>query len=119
MDEGDAIAYSLLEEGVPVLAAGGEEVGRVEHVIVASRQDIFHGLVINTPHGARFVEAAAIESIHERSVRLSLDIAAAGALPPPSGVAARYTADPGLRRGSWGELLDRLSGHTGWRRSGG
>jgi uncharacterized protein YrrD len=116
MDEGDAVAYTVLEEGVPVVAGDGEQIGRVAHVVVASRQDIFHGLVIDTHAGPRFVPAADIAAVHERAVNLTLDSEQAAALEPPSGVAAEFAADVGLRRGVWGELLDRLTGHRGWRR---
>ena len=63
MDEGSPIAYQVLETGVPVLASDGERVGTVGSVLSAPEEDVFHGLLINTPdHGIRFVEAAAIAS---------------------------------------------------------
>ena len=34
------------EQGVPVLASDGEQVGTVHHVVAAPEKDIFHGLVI-------------------------------------------------------------------------
>ena len=83
MDEGDPIAYEVLEKGVPVYASDGEEIGVVHHVVAAPEQDIFHGLVISAHGAKRFVEAADVESLHERGVDLRIDSAAAAALPEP------------------------------------
>ena len=84
MDEGLPIAYGVLERGVPVLAVDGERVGTVEQVVAAPAQDIFHGIVISTPHnGRRFVEAAVVARLHEHGVDLSIDSAAAAELPEP------------------------------------
>ena len=78
MDEGLPIAYEVLEKGVAVLSADGEQIGTVHHVVAAPEKDIFHGLVITTPaRGRRFVEAADVESLHERGVDLKIDAAAA------------------------------------------
>ena len=55
MEEGLPIAYQMLDEGVPVLACDGEQVGTVGSVLSAPEEDVFHGLLINTPaHGIRF-----------------------------------------------------------------
>ena len=35
MDEGLPIAYEVLEKNVPVLSCDGQQVGTVEHVVVA------------------------------------------------------------------------------------
>ena len=85
MDEGLPIAYEVLDKGVPVYASGGEEVGTVDHVISAEREDIFHGIVIRTEGKKRFVAADQVESIHERGVDLAIDAGAAAALPQPHG----------------------------------
>jgi len=54
----------VLEDGVPVLASDGQQVGTVGSVLSAPEEDVFHGLLINTPgHGIRFLEADAIASI--------------------------------------------------------
>jgi hypothetical protein len=107
MDEGAPIAYQVLEDGVPVLAAGGEEVGTVHHVVAAPQQDIFHGIVISTPEGRRFVAAAAVEALHERGVDLKLDVAAVAGLPEPGGGAPSYEEDPAAAKGwaHWARLL--------------
>ena len=70
VDEGLPIAYPVLEKGVPVLSSDGEQVGTVHHVVADARRDIFHGIVISTRNGRRFVEAADVASLHERGVDL-------------------------------------------------
>jgi len=114
VDEGAPIAYELLDPGVPVLASDGEQVGTVAAVLQASEQDIFHGLLIDTPHhGSRFVEAAAIASIHERGVDLRIGSAAARELPPPERKARVYGEDP-ARQGRWHHWVHVLTGRSDW-----
>ena len=99
MDEGLPIAYQLLEAGVPVLASDGEQVGTVGSVLSAPEEDVFHGLLINTPgHGVRFLEASAIASIHEHGVDLRIDSAAAQNLPPPEHKAPVFDENPDQQR---------------------
>ncbi len=116
MDEGLPIAYQVLDEGVPVLASDGEQVGTVHHVVAAPEQDIFHGLVIATPgHGRRFVEAADVASLHERGVDLSINSAAVQSLHEPGGGAPVYDEDPGTMKG-WQHWV-HLGGMRGdWHR---
>jgi hypothetical protein len=65
VDEGQPIAYQMLDEGVAVIASDGTQVGTVGAVLDAPEKDVFHGLLVNTPHhGIRFLEAAVIASIH-------------------------------------------------------
>jgi hypothetical protein len=118
MDEGLPIAYAVLDKGVPVLGSDGEQIGTVHHVVAAPEKDIFHGLVITTPgHGKRFVEAADVESLHERGVDLKIDAAAAQALPQPGGGAPVYDEDPGEMKG-WHHWM-HLAGLRGdWKREG-
>jgi uncharacterized protein YrrD len=116
MDEGLPIAYEVLEEGVPVLSTDGEQVGTVHHVVAAPEKDIFHGLVISTPqHGRRFVEAADIESLHERGVDLRIDSAAAQSLPQPGGGAPVYDEDPATQT-KWSHLVRKYTGRSDWHR---
>jgi PRC-barrel domain len=116
MDEGLPIAYEVLEKGVPVLASDGEQIGTVHHVVAATEQDIFHGLVISTEgHGRRFVEAADVESLHERGVDLKIDSAAVGSLPEPGGGAPVYDEDPGSIN-TWSHWAHRLTGRKDWHR---
>lgn len=118
MDEGLPIAYEVLETGVPVLASDGEQIGTVHHVVAAPEKDIFHGLVITVPaQGRRFVEAADIESLHERGVDLRIDSAAAQALPQPGGGAPVYDEDPAAQT-KWSHLVRKYTGRSDWHRQG-
>ena len=116
MDEGRPIAYQMLDEGVPVLASDGEQVGTVGAVLSAPEKDVFHGLLINTPgRGIRFLEAAAIDSIHERGVDLRIDAGAAASLPPPEHAAPVYDEDPARQQG-WRHWVNALTGRGDWDR---
>jgi hypothetical protein len=114
MDEGLPIAYPLLEKDVPVYAADGDEVGRVDHVVAAPELDIFHGIVVRIEKGQRFVPAETVASLHERGVDLSIDAATVAALPEPHGGAAVWRADePGIKPTAWRHFVDRIGGHAG------
>ena len=119
MDEGYPIAYEVLERGVPVYASGGEQVGTVDHVISAPEEDIFHGIVIGTERGRRFVAADQIVSLHERGVDLGIDAGQAARLPEPGGGAPAWRIhEPGVRPSRWKEMIDLLGGrgrhHQDW-----
>jgi uncharacterized protein YrrD len=116
VDEGLPIAYEVLEKGVPVLASDGEQVGTVHHVVAAPEKDIFHGLVIATPHhGRRFVQAADVSSLHERGVDLRIDSQAAASLPEPGGGAPVYDEDPAAIN-TWSHWAHRLTLRKDWHR---
>jgi hypothetical protein len=102
VDEGFPIAYEVLEKNVPVYASGGELVGTVDHVVAAVEQDIFHGIVIATSSGQRFVAADQVDSLHEHGVDLKIDDAEASALPSPHGAAPMYRDnEPGIKPSGW------------------
>lgn len=114
MDEGLPIAYQVLEEDVPVYAVDGEQVGNVDHVVAAPEVDIFHGIVLRTSGGRRFVPADAVASLHEHGVNLSIDGVAVAALPEPHGAAPVYRdSGPGDRPSRWQHLVNRVSGRAG------
>lgn len=116
MDEGLPIAYQMLDEGVPVLASDGQQVGTVRSVLSAPEEDVFHGLLINTPsHGIRFLEAASIASIHEQGVDLRIDSAAAQSLPAPEHKAPVYDEDP-TRQQRWRHWVHVMTGRSDWKR---
>jgi hypothetical protein len=97
MDLGDPISYLVLEDGTPVLAADGEQVGTVEHVLADADADVFDGLILDMragPGGHRFADASQVDSLYERGVVLTLDQAAAEQLPEPSENPATMGADP-------------------------
>ena len=111
MDEGLPVAYEVLDEGVPVYSRDGEEVGTVDHVVCAPSLDIFHGVVIRTADGRRFVAADQISSLHERGVDLRIDGVAAAALPEPHGGAPAWRDhEPGVKPGRWTHFVDILTG---------
>ena len=89
----------------------GQAVGTVDHVVAAEREDIFHGLVIRTDAGRKFVAADDVASLHERGVDLRIDADAVAELPEPHGAApAHRLNEPGVKPSRWGELLDMLTG---------
>jgi hypothetical protein len=118
VDEGLPIAYEVLDEGVPVYASDGTQIGTVDHVVAAPEEDIFHGLVIRTEGQRRFVPADEVVSLHEHGVDLRIDAAAAAALPEPHGGAPAWRdAEPGTKPSRWEHFVDRLSGADPRRRN--
>ena len=114
MDEGLPIAYEMLDAGVPVYASDGERVGTVGAVLEAPEKDIFHGLLVDTEaHGIRFVEAAAVASIHERGVDLRIDSDTARELPPPEHEAPVFDEDPAHQQ-RWRHWLHMITGRGDW-----
>ena len=111
MDEGIPIAYQVLDEGIPVYASDGEQVGTVDHVVSAPEQDIFHGIVMRAGGARRFVAADQVASLHERGVDLRIDATAAAALPEPHGGAPAWRdREPGVKPSRWKHIVDRMSG---------
>ncbi|HTX31927.1 MAG TPA: hypothetical protein VMD09_11100 [Solirubrobacteraceae bacterium] len=107
MDEGAPIAYQVLDDGVPVYAADGTVIGTVDHVVAAPEEDIFHGLVIRTDAGRRFVAADQVASLHERGADLSIEPPDVANLPEPHGGAtAQRFREPGVKPSRWHEVLD-------------
>ena len=105
-DLGNPASYLTCAQGIHVYASGGEEVGTVAHVLAAPEEDIFDGLVLDTPHGHRFADAPLVEEIYERGVVLSIGAGDVAALPEPSANAASIEADPADVEGS--ALGDKL-----------
>ena len=118
MDEGLPIAYEVLDSGVPVYASGGEQVGTVDHVVAAPEQDIFHGVVMRTEAGQRFIDADRVGALHERGVDLRIDAAAAAALPAPHGGAPAWRDnEPGVKPSPWKHFVDLVTGADPRRRN--
>ena len=86
-DDGHAVHYTALELGTAVWSSDGEQVGTVVEVLDNYRENIFDGLVIETPSGERrFVDAPEVERTAERGVTLNITAAECAELgPPPSG----------------------------------
>lgn len=111
MDEGLPISYEVLDEGVPVYSSDQQPVGTVDHVVAAEAEDIFHGLIIRTNAGRRFVAADDVASLHELGVDLRIPAAAVAELSEPGGAAPSLRVrEPGVRPSRWKELLDTLTG---------
>jgi uncharacterized protein YrrD len=74
MSEGDPVAWLMIEPGLKVVDADGDQVGRVEEVVGDQNADIFSGLLISTGlfSGHRFVPAEQVGVITEEEVHLRL-----------------------------------------------
>jgi hypothetical protein len=117
VDEGLPIAYQVLDEGIPVYAADGVQVGTVDHVVAAPALDIFHGIVVRVGATRRFVAADQVESLHERGVDLRISAATAAELPEPHGAALAWRdREPGVKPSRWTHLVDLVSGKDPRRR---
>jgi sporulation protein YlmC with PRC-barrel domain len=81
MDYGERIAYTALGEGTPIFTRDGQEIGTVKRVLADLDEDIFDGLILDTPSGDRFVDADHVGDIYERAVVLALSDEEARHLP--------------------------------------
>ena len=117
MDEGWPVAYQVLERDVPVYASGSELVGTVDHVVAAPAEDIFHGIVVSTAGGQRFVAADQIAALHEHGGDLGVDEAAFDTLPTPHGGAPTYhEVEPGIAPTKWHHFIDTMTGRASGER---
>jgi hypothetical protein len=99
----------LTADGTAVYDRAGDKVGTVAHALADDRDEIFHGLVIETPKGHRYAAANQVDGIFERGVIVA---AAADQLPEPAEDAKAEDAKAdddsladGLRR-AWRWLVD-------------
>jgi hypothetical protein len=119
MDEGLPIAYEVLEKHVAVYTSDGTRIGTVDHVVAAVEIDIFHGIVIDTSDGKRFVAAEYVSELHERGVDLEIDADQTTALPAPDGSAPSYRVnEPGTKPSEWRHFLGRFTPNgdrSGWK----
>jgi hypothetical protein len=83
-DYGPPIAYIVLADGTPVYSSDGQQLGKVKRVLADTEEDIFDGLIVDTPDGDRFVDAPHVDQIYERGVVLSLSAADARNMPEPT-----------------------------------
>jgi hypothetical protein len=91
-DNESPASYLTLAHGTPVFGADGGKVGTVEHVLAVPDEDIFDGLVLDTPDGRRFADAPLVAELHAERVVLSVD--ASAPLPEPSENPAAVGATP-------------------------
>jgi len=108
-DDDVAISYKVLGRGTPVHTTDGTELGRVDQVLDNAREQIFDGIVVDTPAGLRFVDAPEVARITERRVTLSIDAAEAASLPEPGPAVPEFRANPKAGR------VGRFFG-GGWKR---
>ena len=82
-DDGPAISYLALRRGTRVHGSDGVEVGRVRRVQNNEREHIFDGIVVETKHGRRFVDAPEVARIAERAVTLAITAEEVFTTPSP------------------------------------
>lgn len=93
-DLGAPISYLVCREGTSVLSTDGQPLGEVKRVLAVPDDDIFDGLILDTPDGERFVDADHVRAMHERGVVLDLAGADAHHLPEPTPAPAVLEATP-------------------------
>ena len=74
-DLGPPIAYTVLEEGIPVFDIDGKRIGVVEDVVADMQLDIFEGVLIHTrpvPGRYLFADVEQIAELREGGVLLSV-----------------------------------------------
>src|SRR2546427_255954 len=90
-DEGQPIAYGVLEPDVPVYSSQGDQVGTVDHVVAAPELDIFHGIVMCADGRRGFVAARQV-------ARAQLAGGVSRSPPSSSGSAVSSTSQSALCR---------------------
>ena len=114
-DHGHAISYKVLPAGVPVVSSDDVTLGTVVAALDNEREQIFDGIVFDTPAGRRFVDAPEVARIAERGVTLTITAQEAAGLPEsdPKGGKEYEAKAPrgGLARGPLGRFLG-----GGWKR---
>ncbi len=83
-ERGDPISYMVLAEGTRVEGRDGGEVGTVKRVLADSGADIFDGLILDTPDGDRFVDAAQVGDLYTHLAVLEMSAEEARRLPEPT-----------------------------------
>ena len=83
-DKGTPIAYVVLAEDTPVYSQDGVKLGNVKRVLADTEADIFDGLIVDTRHGDRFVDAPNVAELYERAVVLALSSEDARQMPEPT-----------------------------------
>lgn len=78
MSDDKPIAWLALEEGTPILASDGTEIGRVVTVVADEQKDIFSGVTFRPGllDGQRFVPASAIDRLTQAAVHLNIPASA-------------------------------------------
>jgi hypothetical protein len=86
-DDGHAISYKALRRGTPVRSSDGVEVGKVRRVLDNARENIFDGVVVETPKGSqKFVDAPEVARVAELAVTMTITAGEFAELAPPRSV---------------------------------
>jgi len=93
-DLGTPIAWTALPTGIPVYSSDGERVATVKHVLGDTETDIFDGIVLDTDHGHRFVDAPEVGDLGEEGAALIIPAEEVAALPEPTPAPAVIDIDP-------------------------
>ena len=103
IDDGQAIHYSAVERGTPVYGSDGVLVGKVAEILDNYRERILDGILVDTEHGKRFVDAPEVARTAERGVTLAIKSSEVASLPASEQGAASFRPD--LRKGRFGRLF--------------
>jgi uncharacterized protein YrrD len=114
-DLGPPIAYTVLEEGLPVYDRSGRRIGVVEQVLGDLELDIFDGVIVHSrplPGRHLFADVDQIAELRERGVVLAVE---REDLHQPPDESKRARTDPNSRHespleGRLRRAWDRLSG---------
>ena len=74
-DLGAPQSFLVLADGTPVYDRAGDKVGTVAHVLSDDRDEIFQGLVVQTPDGHRYAAATQIDGLFEHGVIVAVPAA--------------------------------------------
>ena len=108
-DDGNPIAYGLLQVGTPIFARDDVALGEVERVIDNPKEHIFDGIVMRRDGRLVWVDAPEVGRITDRRVTLTIDAEVADELADYAPGAPEYRAN--VRGGR----LSRFFG-GGWKR---
>ena len=106
-DDEHQIGYKVLPRGTPVLTSDGQELGTVTKVLDNAREHIFDGIVVATKDGKRFVDAPEVDTITNKRVVLTIDLAEAADLPAHRGVLGQVETAAKRRRDRWRRRFGR------------
>ena len=118
-DYGDPISYLVLATGTPVYTSDGQLVGDVKRLLAVPDDDIYDGLIIETPDGERFIDAPHARELYERGVVLDVTADELHHLPEPTPnpAALKVQPDDTVKHSVGEELGDLL--RRAWNRISG
>jgi len=97
--DGPAISSKVLRRGTVVRSSDGVVVGKVRRVLELRRENMFDGIVVDTPDRRVFIDAPEVDHLAERAVTLKIDAAAVATMPDAeSRLKARVEMAPTVRR---------------------